>query len=69
MGKGELASVLLWHLFVCFQHFQLEPIPILNLNTDKIINTKIINSPICRENGKDYQRVFDTDSLAICPHL
>ena len=34
-----------------------------------IINTKWINSPICRENGKDYQRVFDTDSSALCPHL
>ena len=34
-----------------------------------IINTKKVDSPICRENGKDYQRVFDTDSSALCPHL
>ena len=29
------------------------------------INTKWI----CPENSKDYQRVFDTDSSALCPHL
>ena len=28
-----------------------------------------LDSPICRENGKDYQRVFNTDSSTLCPHL
>ena len=36
---------------------------------DSIIDTKWINLPICQENGKDYQLVFDTDSSALCPHL
>ena len=26
------------------------------------------NNNIIEENGKDYQRVFDTNSSALCPH-
>ena len=33
------------------------------------VNTKWINTSMCGENGKDHQRVFDTESSALCPHL